>query len=210
MKACKTTSTKPSSVIKKAQWRDPWINLLHSCIWETAFVQGGGSQPGRRGLSVTLRGHWAMSGDSFWLSQQGGPLRAGTHCTEPGDTAWPLTMQGAGLKRNSPAQDANRAKAEKLWSTPSLLLQTYHLIHGVTGVVVFWVGASNPHRLKKFFLLLFIFVRQRLLWFFVLDWGIILLFARTLVVTPPVFFLLPTSSLLLPTWRAASKGGEGG
>lgn len=95
-------------------------------------------------------------------------------------------------------------------SVASLLPQTYHLIHGVTGVVVFRVGTSNPHRLKELLLLLLVLVGRRLLQLLVLDGGVILFFARALAVTPPVFFFLPTSSLLLPTWGATSKGGEGG
>lgn len=95
-------------------------------------------------------------------------------------------------------------------SVASLLPQTYHLIHGVTGVVVFRVGTPNPHRLKELLLLLLVLVGRRLLQLLFLDGGIILFFARALAVTPSVFFFLPTSSLLLPTGGATSKGGEGG
>lgn len=95
---------------------------------------------------------------------------------------------------------------ERAWPTWSLL-QTYHLIHGVTGVVTFRVCASDPHGLEELFVLFLGFLRRRLLWFFFFDGRIALLFARALAVTPPVFFLLPTCSLLLPAWRTTSKGG---
>lgn len=95
-------------------------------------------------------------------------------------------------------------------ATASLLLHTYHLVHRVIGVVVFWMGTSNPHRFKKFFIFLFIFVWQCFLWLFFLDWSIVLLFAWALAITPSVFFLLPASSLLLPAWGATSKGNEEG
>lgn len=155
------------------------------------------------------RGHWAMSKDSFGYQNWGGTLLA---CSiEPGDAVQSPTRHRAGpTTKNSPAQNAGSCEVEKPWSIASVLLQTYHLIHGVTGVVVFWVGTANPHRLQKFFFLFLIFVRKRLLELFFLDWGIILLFARALVVAPSVFFFLPTRSLLLPTWGATSKGGEGG
>ena len=162
------------------------------------------------GYSVTPRGTCGNIRGQLWLSQRGEGA-TGLQCIEPRDAAQHLTMHRAGpATRNSPAQDAHSTEAEKLWSTAPLLLQTYHLIHGVTGVVAFWVGASDPHRLKELFLLLLISVRQRLLRLFFLDWAIILLFAGALVVTPSVFFFLPTSSLLLPTWGATSKGGKGG
>lgn len=149
-----------------------------------------------------------MSEDSLGYHSHEGAT--GIQRTEPRDAARHPTRHRAGpATGNYPAPDANSAELEELWSVASLLPQTYHLIHGVTGVVVFWVGAANPHRLKEFFLLLLVFVRQRLLWLLFLDWGITLLFARARDVTPSVFFFLPASSLLLPAWGATSKGGRG-
>ena len=149
-----------------------------------------------------------MSEDSFGYHRHEGAT--GIQGIEPGDAAQHPTLHRQDpCTRGYPAQDADSTGPDKLWSMASLLPQTYHLIHGVTGVVAFWVGAPNPHRLKELFLLLLVFLRQRLLWLLFLDWGIIFLFARALDVTPSVFFFLPASSLLLPAWGATSKGGEG-
>ena len=86
------------------------------------------------------------------------------------------------------------------------LLQTYHLIHWVTGVIAFRMCTANPHRLKELFLLLLRLLWRHLLCLFLFDGRVVLLFARALAVAPSVFFLLPTSSLLLPAWRTTSKG----
>lgn len=97
------------------------------------------------------------------------------------------------------------AAVEKRWSTRSLL-QTYHLIHGVTGVVALRMCASDPHGLQELFVLLLDLLGRRLLWLFFFDGRVALLLARALAVTPPVFLLLPASPLLLPAWRTTSKG----
>lgn len=147
-------------------------------------------------------GHLAMSEDSFGFTTGEYPV----HRTQRG--CWTsYNVQDGTHHKELPNSQCWRCQS---WETLVIASQTYHLIHGVTRVVVFWVGASNPHRLKKFFFLLLIFVRQCLLWLFFLDWGIILLFARALAVTPSVFFFLPTSSLFLPTWGATLKGGKRG
>lgn len=207
MRAYKPTSVKTSSVVTNAEWRDTLINLLYSCLCKTAFVYSSGSQmgysrgfhPGDTWQSINTALVIITGKGFYWHPVQRPEMLLNI-----------LHAQGRSHRKGSSSPNANSAKVEKPWSTASLLLHTYHLIHGVTGVVVFWVGTPNPHRLEKFFLVLLIFVRQRLLRLFFLDWGIILLFAGALVVTPSVFFFLPTGSLLLSTWGATSKGGEGG
>lgn len=151
----------------------------------------------------------AVSEGSLGYHNKGGILQASS--TEHREAAHHPTMHRAGpTTQNYPAPNASNGKAERPRATASLPLHTYHLVHGVTGVVVFGVGTPDPHGLQKLLLLLLILVRQQLLQLFFLDGGVILLFARALVVTPSVFFFLPTSSLLLPTWGATSKGGKGG
>lgn len=172
--------------------------LAFACIkqlWSTAQVLNRGRGEGAFGNI------WRQ----LWYHKWGGVLLASCAYI-PGMLLNILQRAGQAPPQNYLTPNAKGAKAEKPWSTAS---QTYHLIHGVTGVVVFWVGAANPHRLKKFFFLLLIFVGQCLLRLFFLYWGIILLFASALAVTPSVFFFLPTSSLFLPTWGATLKGGKG-
>lgn len=138
----------------------------------------------------------------------GGILLASS--AEPKEAAQHPTMHRAGpTTKKHPAQNAHSAGG-RCRPVASLLPQTYHLIHGVAGVVVFRVGTSNPHRLQELLLLLLVLVGRRLLQLLLLDGGVILFFAGALAVTPSVFFFLPTSSLLLPTGGATSKWGEGG
>lgn len=123
-------------------------------------------------------------------------------------TVWATTQYTSNARKGLSGPNTNSAALEKSWSTWSLR-QTYHLIHGVAGVIALWMCASNPHRFKQLLLLLLISVRRRLLGLFFFDGSVVLLFDRALAVTPSVFFLLPASSLLLPAWRTTSKWGRG-
>lgn len=139
-----------------------YFNLPHSCLWlwKTALVDSSDSPLGRG-----VEGIWQCLKTA--LGSQRGRGSTGILCTEPRDAAQYLTTSRVALTaKNYPTLNAEEAKVEKPWPIAS---QTYHLIHGVTRVVIFRVGASNPHRLKKFFFLLLIFVRQCLLWLFFLD-----------------------------------------
>lgn len=183
---------------RKCRTEGPLSNRPHSGLCKPVLVYSSGSHAGWGLPQETLALSTDSSGCHHW---EGLCWHRVQSTTAPERGAGPTTENH---RHNMPTVPAsgNRSAAPPL--------QTYHLVHGVAGVVVFRVGAADPHGLQQLLLLLFVLVRQRLLQLLLLDGGISLLFARALAVTPPVFFFFPTSSLLLPTWGATSKGGEGG